>query len=295
MSSASLNTTSRPRHGTDTALGYLESRKLPIAFTYCLSFLENLLELSYPWAIGAAVNGLIVGQTTPIWPLIAIWIAHIVIGAFRQIYDTRLFSRINANMARRAVRDQRRRGTAVSEISARVEMLEEFVEFLEKEMAVLLAMFVGLVGSLVFLTLYDLGSGLVMVGLMIPVLLINAMTGVRAYRNNVALNSEWENQVHVVSDRRPRRWRVHFGRMQQWRIRLSDLDAISWSSTQVFILLAVIIVLYRAASGDGAMAGDVFAILAYALRVEQTIDEVPAIVQQAGRLVDIRRRIRGDR
>ena len=289
-----MKASSRQSRRTDTALGYLESRRIPIAFTYCLSFLENLLELSYPWAIGAAVNGLIVGQTAPIWPLVAIWIAHIVFGAIRQVYDTRLFSRLNASMARRAVRDHRRRGAAVSEISARVEMIEEFIEFLEEEMPVLLAMLVGLVGSLVFLTLYDLGSGLVMVGLMIPVTLINAMTGVRAYRSNVALNSEWERQVQVVSDRRPRRWRVHFGRMRQWRIRLSDLDAVSWSSTQLFILVAVVIVLYRAASADGAMAGDVFAILAYALRVEQTIDDVPAVVQQAGRLIDIRRRIRGD-
>ena len=276
-----------------SALGDLRKKSLPIAFTYGLSFLENLAELAYPWAIGIAVNGLIEGQNELVLPLVVIWIAHIAVGAIRQLYDTRLFSRLNASMARKAVRDQRKSGADVSEVSARVDMIEELIEFLEEEMPVLMAIFVGLVGSLVFLALYDLGSGAVMLGLIVPILMINAFTGLRAYRNNVALNTQWEKEVDAIGDHRPRRWQVHFGRMAMWRIRLSDLDATSWSLAQLLTLIAVIIVLYRAATAQDAMVGDVVAILAYALRIEQGIDEIPSAVQKAGRLIDIRRRIRG--
>lgn len=279
---------------TDTALGDLKRQSVPVAFTYVLSVLENLFELSYPWAIGVAVNGLIAGETAAVWPLVGIWLAHIGVGAFRQLYDTRLFARLNARMARKTVRDQRQDGAAISEISARVEMIDELIDFLEEEMPMLLAMVIGLVGSVVFLALYDVGSGLVMLGLMIPVFVINAMTGRRAYRSNVALNSQWEKQVQVISDHRPRRWYVHFGRMARWRVRLSDLDAMSRTLAQLLTLIAVIFVLFRAASGQDATVGEVFAILSYALRIEQGIDEVPAIVQQAGRLIDIRRRIRSE-
>ena len=277
---------------SDTALNELRKSSGPIAFTYSLSFLENLFELAYPWAIGLAINGLIAGQSVMIWPLIAIWLAHLAVGAFRQLYDTRLFSRLNARMGIKAVRDQRDSGVSVSEISARIEMIEELIDFLEDEMPILLAMVVGLVGSLIFLALYDFGSGLIMLGLMVPILMINAFTGIRAYRTNVSLNSQWEKQVEVIGDPRPRRWRVHFGRLAKWRIRLSDLDATSWSLAELFTMVAVVIVIFRAASGDGVMAGDVFAILAYALRVEENLDEVPGFVQQLGRLIDIRRRIR---
>ncbi len=290
-----MNTPNPLGQKNDTALGALKQRRLPIAFTYSLSFVENLFELAYPWAMGLAINGLIIGQPSLIWPLVAIWLAHIAVGAFRQLYDTRLFSRLNAKMGTKTVRDQRQDGVSVSEITARVEMIEELIEFLEHEMPILLAMVVGLVGSLVFLALYDVGSGLVMLALMIPILAINAITGVRAYRNNVALNSQWEKQVEVISDRRPRRWHVHFGRLAKWRIRLSDLDATSWSLAQLFTLVAVIIVIHRAATGEGVLAGDVFAVLSYALRVEQNLDEVPSFVQQVGRLVDIRRRIQNSR
>lgn len=130
-----------------------------------------------------------------------------------------------------------------------------------------------------------------MLGLMIPIVIINVVTGRRAFKNNVALNSEWENQVKVVSDHRPKRWRVHFGRMAKWRVRLSDLDAMSWSLAQVFTLIAVVVVLVRAATAQDPTVGDVFAILAYALRIEEGIDGIPGTVQRVGRLVDIRRRI----
>ncbi|MEO1657435.1 MAG: ABC transporter six-transmembrane domain-containing protein [Pseudomonadota bacterium] len=174
-----------------------------------------------------AINGLIMGAPQLLWPFVLIWLAHMAIGACRQLYDTRLFSRLNALMSKKAVRDQSNDGVAISEITARVEMIEELVEFMEDEMPVLLALVVGLVGSLALLALYDLWWGVIMLGLMVPILIINAVTGTRAYRNNVALNTEWEKQVEAISDRRPRRWHVHFGRMAKLRIRLSDLDAAS--------------------------------------------------------------------
>ena len=47
------------------------------------------------------------------------------------------------------------------------------------------------------------------------------------------------------------------------------------------------------AAAQDAMAGDVVAILAYALRIEAGIDEIPSTVQKVGRLIDIRRRVQG--
>ena len=284
----------RVEDAADSAMGELKRRSAPIAFTYTLSFLENLAELSYPWAIGIAVNGLLIGDSSLVWPLVAIWLAHIIVGAARQIYDTRLFSALAAAMALKTVRDQRAYGAPVSEVSARIEMLEELIDFLEEDAPVLMEMLVGLVGSLVFLTLYDASSGAIMLALMVPVLALNAVMGVRAFRSNVALNTQWEKQVQAISDKRPRRWRLHFGRMAQWRIRLSDLDAATWSISQLLVLVAVVIVLYRTATAPEALAGTVVAIIAYALRIEAGIDEIPSIVHKLGRLIDIRRRIAHD-
>ena len=57
-----------------------------IALTYGVTLLENLFYLLYPWTIGLAIDGLLAGQGPwALVPLVAIWGAHIVVGAGRQV------------------------------------------------------------------------------------------------------------------------------------------------------------------------------------------------------------------
>lgn len=277
---------------TKLVLGRIKSRRTQISFTYLLTLIENAFELMYPWAIGIAINGLLVDKWQLLIPLVAIWLTHILVGGVRQLYDTRLFSRLYAVMATDIIDLQRQDGEEVSQVSARVDMAEEFVEFFEAEMPVIFATAVSLFGSLIFLFFYDIWSGLIIAGLFLPIGVINFVTGRRALKMNEAYNTQWEQEVDIVREAHPRRARVHFGRLAQWKIRLSDIEVVSWTSTGVLTLGAVILVLVRVADIPGVLAGDIFASLAYVLRIEQALDRVPETVQQIGRLIDIRSRIR---
>ena len=94
-----MQTAGRQADRTKLVLGRIKARRLQISFTYLLTLIENALELMYPWAIGVAINGLLVDNWQLAIPLIVIWLIHIIVGGFRQIYDTRLFSRLYARMA----------------------------------------------------------------------------------------------------------------------------------------------------------------------------------------------------
>ncbi len=277
---------------TKLVLGRIKARRAQISFTYLLTLIENAFELMYPWAIGIAINGLLVDKWQLLIPLVAIWLTHILVGGLRQLYDTRLFSRLYAAMATDIMSLQRDDGEDVSQVSARVDMAEEFVDFFETEMPVIFATITSLLGSLALLFFYDVWSGLIIAALFLPIGMINFMTGRRALKMNEAYNDQWEKEVTIIKAAHPRRGRVHFGRLAQWRIRLSDIEALSWTSTGVLTLGAVILVLVRVADIPGVLAGDIFASLAYVLRIEQSLDRVPETVQQVGRLIDIRDRIR---
>lgn len=277
---------------TKFVLGRISARRGRISFTYFLTLLENAFELMYPWAIGIAINGVLAGQRNLVLPLIAIWVAHIITGGIRQLYDTRLFSLLYADIAADIVRLQLETGVEVSEISARVEMAEEFTDFFETEMPVIFEAAISLLGSIALLLLFDLRAGLIMASLILPVAIINTIMARRALKMNASFNSQWEAQVNVIEDGRARHARLHFGRLAQWRIRLSDIDAASWTVTEIFTLAATILVLLHVASTPGILAGDIFAILAYVFRIEKAIDQIPTIVQKCARLVDIRARIR---
>lgn len=283
------DTTSDP---TSRVLGRISSRRLQIAITYLLTLLENAFELMYPWAIGVGINGLLVGKWQSLFLLVGIWLAHIFIGGIRQLYDTRLFSRLYADMAEDIVTLQSAQGVEVSEISARVEMADEFITFFETEMPVILAAIASLVGSLLLLFFYDVWAGLIIAGLFVPISLINFLMGRKALSMNTAYNSRWEEQINIIRTPRPRAIGLHFGRLAQLRVGLSDLDVLSWTFTGFLMLVATLLVLVRVASAPGVLAGDIFASLAYVLRIDDTLDNVPTLVQQGGRLIDIRARIR---
>jgi ABC-type multidrug transport system fused ATPase/permease subunit len=277
---------------TRLVLGRIKARRTQISFTYLLTLIENAFELMYPWAIGIAINGLLIDKWQLLVPLIAIWLAHILVGGLRQLYDTRLFSRLYAAMATDIIDLQRQDGEEVSQVSARVDMAEEFVDFFEAEMPVIFATAVSLFGSLIFLFFYDIWSGLIITGLFLPIGLINIITGRRALKMNEAYNNQWEEQVDIISRAHPRSARRHFGGLAKWKIHLSDIEVFSWTSTGILTLGATILVLVRVADIPGILAGDIFASLAYVLRIEQSLDRVPETVQQIGRLFDIRSRIR---
>src|SRR5262249_57427528 len=65
-----------------------------IAFTYALTVIEDLLELSYPWATGLAINGLLAHDYRMIAPVMIAWVLHIAVGCGRQMYDTRLYTAV---------------------------------------------------------------------------------------------------------------------------------------------------------------------------------------------------------
>ena len=56
-----------------------------IAFTYALTVIEVLLELSYPWATGLAINGLLAQDYRMIAPVMTAWVLHTAIGSGRQM------------------------------------------------------------------------------------------------------------------------------------------------------------------------------------------------------------------
>ena len=56
-----------------------------IAFTYALTVIEDLLELSYPWATGLAINGLLAQDYRMIAPVMIAWVLHTATGCARQI------------------------------------------------------------------------------------------------------------------------------------------------------------------------------------------------------------------
>jgi ABC-type multidrug transport system fused ATPase/permease subunit len=262
-----------------------------IAFTYALTVIEDLLELSYPWATGLAINGLLAQDYRMITPVMIAWVLHTAIGCGRQMYDTRLYTEVYNTMVTDTVLRQRQSGIEPTKVAARSAMSREFVTFFEKDMPVVLNAMVTIVGSAAILFYFDFVVGAIAALLFIPVAIINRRYMQRSLMLHEGLNNQLEHEVQVIDTAHGEAVNRHFAEVRAWRVKLSDADAFNWTAIEALSILVFLFVLLRVAFMPNADVGSIFAIFVYVWRLMEKLDMMPQIVQQLMRLKDIRRRI----
>lgn len=278
-----------------TPLGRVREYRWRVAFTYALTLIENVFELLYPFAAGLAIDGLLAGSGwRSLVPFAAIWLAHIATGAARQLYDTRLFSRVYTDVAGSMVARQRAAGVPTGDVAARATMMGEVVDFVEVEVPAIVAAVISVLGGITMLLLYDAPAGVALAALLLPIAAIHLRYGRRAVRLSRHLNDRREREVDAIADGRMPKVQGHFRSLAHWRVKLSDAQVRAWSAAELFALAAVLVVLLRITRAPGVAAGDIVAAFAYSLTVLHGLGQLPGIVDKLARLVDIRRRVAAD-
>lgn len=264
-----------------------------VSLTYILVLLEEIFKLLYPFATGIAIDGLIAGDTSSVIPFMAIWATHALTGFLRQMYDTRVYTKMYATLASAVVMDQRRQKLPSSVIVARSALSREFVEFAQIQVPTIIGGLLAFVGSLVMLLIYDVRSAVYCALLIVPVVLINWWFARRTSVLNRELNDQQEREVNVLVEQGERSVRRHYGLLRKWEIKLSDAEARNWGMLEIFVIALSVLVFFRTTSIVAA-AGTIYAIISYLTTYVESLDDLPVIVRQVTRLVDIARRVGPD-
>lgn len=186
---------------------------------------------------------------------------------------------------------QQARGEALSEISARVELSREIVDFFEHELPFVAHTLLGIAGSLVMLFFYDLRSGFIAAVVLGPLILGNALYARKSKRLNRGLNNQIEREVRTLERGTPAAVVKHFKLLGRWKVALSDAENTAWVFTELATLLAVLFILLNFFGADNATAGTIFAILSYSYDYLEGLDGVPHLINQLVRLKDIQERL----
>jgi ABC-type multidrug transport system fused ATPase/permease subunit len=262
-----------------------------ILLTYGLTLLENLFELLHPLTIGIAINGLLKQSYGSMTPFAAAWLVHALVSVFRQVYDTRIFSRIYTNLATSTVLEQTRQGIPLSQIAARSSLSRELVGFFERDIPEIMNSIFGFVGALVMLFTYDWQIGFYCLLLLLPLSAANYIYSYRTRLLHQKLNDQLECEVQILSHQQPDVIQSHYSSLAKWRIQLSNAEAATWGTFEIFIVSAFTAILIRTVTSLEAKTGDIYAIISYAWSYRQSLDRVPFLVQQFTRLQDIGSRL----
>ncbi len=266
--------------------------KYRIAITWLLVTMEGLIYLAIPLVIGLAINGLLIESYSGLMQLAMLCALLLVVGTARRFYDTRAYGKIYKRMSSELVARERDRNASVSAISARSQLFNEFMEFLEYSIPEISHNFISLGGTLLIIAFMDLrilGVCLAAAGISICIYWLN---GDRIFILNRGENDEFEQQVRCISEGGEAEVMDHFHRLMRWRIKLSDLETINYSGVWLALSVALVSSVMLMAGTNNGSVGTAVTMIMYVFSFMESTVAFPLYYQQVVRLREIAGRLK---
>jgi ABC-type multidrug transport system fused ATPase/permease subunit len=127
-----------------------------IIFSYSLFSINSILMLIYPKILGNTIDHLIAKDYSYIWYMVGSFILIMFFGYISRIYDIKIFSGIYRKFASVETHKQFEAGIETTKINGRLTLMNNIVRFFEVDMIVVIQTFIGVIGSIYFLSLVSL-------------------------------------------------------------------------------------------------------------------------------------------
>lgn len=261
----------------------------PVVVTWLLVLLENTLLALIPLFIGRAIDALLGNESGALWEIAGVMAALIFVASGRRAYDTRCYGTMRVRFGAEVV--NRIGDRPVSQVNARLDMSREMVDFLEGHVPELLTALVQVVVSITILWTFDSRLGLSALAVFAGLVMVYAVFHRRFYRLNSDLNTQTEQQVTVLEQRKPASLLAHLERLRQCEVRLSDTEVFLYAGIFGGMFTFVLTNLWLASTIPAVTAGMIFAILSYSWELVESGITLPAVLQQWSRLSEIRERL----
>ena len=270
----------------------LQRFKWKISLTLFLVIIESVVGIFYPLAIGFAINDLIEQRYNGIYQLAALGALSLIVGSARRFYDTRAYADIYLKTASEMVMAEQEKQKSTSTISARANLMTEFVEFLENSMPEIVESIIAVVGILIIIASLNANVFVACIALFILVAIIYWLSGSKNFALNKAYNDEFEQQVTAIASGKKNIVHNHFKALMRWNIALSDLETMNYFAVWLGVI-ALFIFTPVQVIGDGIVSyGLVFAILMYVFDYIERLVTMPLHIQQIIRLSEISKRLK---
>jgi len=265
--------------------------KNKLIITFLLVILENALYLLYPLLAGFAINAIVTGKAWHAVSYAVMVFTMWLIGAARRSVDTRVFSRIYAELAVSVILVQRRKSLSSSTIAARVTLSREFVDFFEKHLPVLITSLTSVLGAALMLVVIELWTGIICLSV---VAILGFFLPAYTKSNEVLfirVNDRLEKEVSFIDCASTTSLSRHYNLLAGLRIRLSNREALGYLSigtvTALLFGMTILIMVFR----GGADAGHIYSVLTYLWMFAMSLDDWPQLLEKYSQLRDIGKRV----
>jgi hypothetical protein len=227
----------------------------------------------------------------PLIPWIILFLINSGLGAFRRIYDTRIYTRMFANLSSDVVARQLAQGEELSKVAARSSMAWHNIEFFQYNVPEFLEQLIAVGGAVIALGLFD--WRLTVVG---SILIVLVLFGSKYYMNSllriqVPLHDWYEEEYNIFSTREPAKIRDYYQSISDLEIKYSTRSTWSYSVIRVFLLVMFLTTLYISIDLDRFTIGALYSIVAYVWSFVTATEYIPYLSEKWVALKDASRRI----
>lgn len=233
-----------------------------------------------------------------VFPL-AIWILAFLInsgvGAYRRSVDTKIYLKIYTRIATTISRISILKKTSISRTTARVELSQQFISFLEYRLPEIIQNTISISGAVIALYFFDWIISLTCLLIVLPMYIIN-----RFYMKKVSVlqkeyHDTYEEIYDVFSKRDPVHVRNYYNNLAKPQTKISNWGAFNFGFMRLTLLIIFLIVLYVAIELDNFTAGELYSIVAYLWTFVSATEYMPELLENWTSMKDIARRLKEEK
>jgi|GEM_PF-2384407 ABC-type multidrug transport system fused ATPase/permease subunit len=227
----------------------------------------------------------------PLIPWVLLFLANSGLGGFRRLYDTRIYTKMFANLSSDVVARQLAQGEDLSRVAARSSMAWNNIEFFQYNVPEFLEQLIAVGGAVIALGLFDWRLSAVG-GVLIVLVLFGSKYYMSLLQNiQVTLHDRYEDEYNVFSTREPVKIRSYYDEIADLEIRYSKRSTMSYGVVRAFLLIMFLSTLYISIDLDRFTIGALYSIVAYVWSFVTATEYIPYLSEKWVELKDASRRI----
>ncbi|MEP7233836.1 MAG: ABC transporter six-transmembrane domain-containing protein [Ignavibacteriota bacterium] len=231
----------------------------------------------------------------PMIPWMILFILSSCVGAIRRVYDTRIYTRMFADLSSNVVAEQLERGEDLSKIAGRSALAWQNIEFFQYNLPEFIEQLINVGGAIIALAIFDWRVSIVGASIVAFVLLSSRYYMRRIAKYQVVLNDMHEQEYNTFATKDPRVIKQYYSDISALEVKFSNLSASSYGILRVLLLFMFLSTLYISLDLDRFTIGEIYSIVAYVWTFVTASEYIPYLSEKWVALKDTSRRLQSDR
>jgi ABC-type multidrug transport system fused ATPase/permease subunit len=273
-----------------------------ISFAVFLVIIENVAWIIEPYLIGKVIDILIdkeyvdktVNTLGPILAWIGLFVINSSVGAYRRVYDTKLFTKIFTKITTYVSENSLLKNLTISQTAARAELSYQYISFLQFRMPEIIETSISIFGAVIAMYLFDWRISLTCFVIILPLYIINKFYVKKVSRYQKEYHDTYENVVDVISKKDPKQVEEYYTNLAKPQVKISNWSALNFSLMRIVLLVIFMSVIYISIELDEWSAGELFSIVAYLWTFVTASEALPELMESWTSLQDISNRLKKD-